>query len=403
MQFVGSYKLMAFFKLLTGGHLFAPDDLGQQNVLVAGSQIAAIGKDLDISGGVDVDRISVSGKKITPGFIDLHVHITGGGGEAGPASRLPEIKVSGILSAGVTTVLGVLGTDSVSRSTETLLAKALGLEQEGITAYILSGAYTFPQLPTLTGSLQKDIALIPPIIGVGELAMSDHRGPHATFEEFIRVISDARVGGLIGGKPGLAVLHMGGGDERMNMLFRLVGETEIPIGQILPTHTTRNEALFDEAVTFARLGGNIDITARADDTDKELSLVSAIDKLQENDISLDQVTVSSDANGSLPVFDKNNTLIGMKMAESHSLIAEFQRLIFSGCLSPSKALKLFTSNAAARLGQKGKKGEITTSSSADLLVFSDNWNIDSVMAKGQIYLQEGKLIRGGFLQETTEP
>ena len=188
---------MAFFKLLTGGHVYAPDDLGTQNILIAGDRIAAIGRELDIPRNLEVDRISVVGKNITPGFIDLHVHITGGGGEAGPASRLPEINVCAILSAGVTTLLGVLGTDTVSRSTETLLAKAQGLEQEGITAYILSGSYMFPNPSTVTGSLQKDIALIPQIMGVGELAISDHRGPHATFEEFLRVISDARVGGLI--------------------------------------------------------------------------------------------------------------------------------------------------------------------------------------------------------------
>lgn len=387
---------MAFFKLLVGGHIYSPEDLGQQNILIAGDKIAAIGKDLDISGSVEVDRITVSGKKITPGFIDLHVHITGGGGEDGPASRLPEINVSTILSAGVTTLLGVLGTDAVTRSTAALLAKAQGLAQEGVSSYILSGAYTFPNLPTLTGSLQKDIALVPQIIGVGELAISDHRGPQATFAEFLRVISEARVGGLIGGKPGLAVLHMGGGDERMNMLFRMVAETDIPIVQILPTHTTRNEALFEDAIKFAHLGGNIDITANADDTNEKISLANALDKLQKNDISLDQVTVSSDANGSLPRFDENNKLIGMKMAEINSLIGEYQRLLADCCLSPSEALKLFTSNPADRLGQRGKKGALTPSASADIIVFEDNWKIDSVISKGDIYVQNGTLIKGGY-------
>jgi beta-aspartyl-dipeptidase (metallo-type) len=389
---------MAFFKLLTGGHVFTPDDLGQQNILVAGDRIAAIGKDLDISGSVEVDRIPVTGKKITPGFIDLHVHITGGGGEDGPASRLPEINVSTILSAGVTTVLGVLGTDAVTRSTETLLAKAQGLEQEGITAYILSGSYTFPNLPTVTGALQKDIALIPHIIGVGELAMSDHRGPQATFEEFIRVVSDARVGGLIGGKPGLAVLHMGGGDERMSQLFRLVHETDIPITQILPTHTTRNKALWEDAIKFALFGGNVDITAVPADSDHEVSLATALENLRSNDISLDQVTVSSDANGSLPCFDENKKIVGMKMGEINTLTLEFQRLMSEGLLSAHEALKIFTSNPAARLGRIGEKGVIAPSASADIIVFEDEWKIDSVLSKGTIYVQNGELIKGGYYE-----
>lgn len=46
----------------------------------------------------------------------MHVHITGGGGEAGPASRCPEAQLSKLISAGITTVVGVTGTDSVTRS-----------------------------------------------------------------------------------------------------------------------------------------------------------------------------------------------------------------------------------------------------------------------------------------------
>lgn len=387
---------MSFLKLLIGGHIYAPEDLGTQDILIAGDKIAAIGKNLEISGSVEIDRIKIDGKKVTPGFIDLHVHITGGGGEAGPASRLPEINVSTVLSAGVTTLLGVLGTDSVSRSTETLLAKAQGLEQEGITANILSGAYSFPGLPTVTGSLQKDVALIPHIIGVGELAISDHRGPHATFEEFIRVISDARVGGLIGGKPGLAVLHMGGADERMEKLFRLVNETDIPITQILPTHTTRNRGLWKDAIKFALLGGNLDITALPADSNHEISLATAIKDLQSNDISLEQVTVSSDANGSLPLFDENKKIIGMKMGEISTLTLEFQRLVQSGILPVSEALKLFTSNPATRLGLKSTKGVLATSASADIIVFDHEWKIDTVLSKGTVFVQNSQLIKGGY-------
>ena len=46
----------------------------------------------------------------------MHSHITGGGGEAGPASRCPEARLSELLDAGITTVVGVIGTDTVTRS-----------------------------------------------------------------------------------------------------------------------------------------------------------------------------------------------------------------------------------------------------------------------------------------------
>jgi beta-aspartyl-dipeptidase (metallo-type) len=58
----------------------------------------------------------------------------------------------------------------------------MGLQREGITAYIMVGSYQFPPA-TITGSLRKDIALIPNVIGVGEIAISDHRSTQPSFED----------------------------------------------------------------------------------------------------------------------------------------------------------------------------------------------------------------------------
>ena len=60
--------------------------------------------------------LDAAGLIAAPGLVDLHVHVCGGGGESGPASRTPEAQLSELLNAGMTTVVGVLGTDSVSRS-----------------------------------------------------------------------------------------------------------------------------------------------------------------------------------------------------------------------------------------------------------------------------------------------
>ena len=78
---------------------------------------------LDAIGLVQADRIEsvvchtfeAGGCIIVPGLVDIHVHLIGGGGEAGPASRTPECQLSDLLNAGITTVVGVLGTDCVSR------------------------------------------------------------------------------------------------------------------------------------------------------------------------------------------------------------------------------------------------------------------------------------------------
>jgi beta-aspartyl-dipeptidase (metallo-type) len=58
-----------------------------------------------------------------PGFIDVHQHVIGGGGEAGFISRTPEAHLSQIVKAGITSLVGILGTDSVGRDIKALYAK----------------------------------------------------------------------------------------------------------------------------------------------------------------------------------------------------------------------------------------------------------------------------------------
>ena len=88
--------------------------------------------------------LDAAGRRVIPGLIDQHVHITGGGGESGFTSRVPELRFSDSVKAGVTTLVGLLGTDSRTRNVQNLLAKTKALNEEGITAYCLTGAYEIP-------------------------------------------------------------------------------------------------------------------------------------------------------------------------------------------------------------------------------------------------------------------
>ena len=139
-----------------------------------------------------------SDKIICPGFIDQHIHIIGGGGEGGLASRIPEIMLSKIVSAGITTVVGVLGFDSITRSLKGLLAKARALEEEGLNTFIYTGSYEVPT-PTITGSVMSDVSLVDKVIGVGEIAISDHRS--SIRQGYLKKIAnEARIG--IAGEKG---------------------------------------------------------------------------------------------------------------------------------------------------------------------------------------------------------
>lgn len=55
--------------------------------------------------------------------------MTGGGGEGGPLTRAPELNFSELVEGGITSFVGVSGTDSETRPIEALMAKVRSLNQ----------------------------------------------------------------------------------------------------------------------------------------------------------------------------------------------------------------------------------------------------------------------------------
>jgi beta-aspartyl-dipeptidase (metallo-type) len=385
------------FTLIKGGSLYGPEKMGVKDILIVGRMIAKISDRIDLPDDFNAQVISASGKIVTPGLIDLHVHLLGGGGEGGPRTRTPEITLSKITRAGVTTVVGCLGTDDVSRRPETLLAKAMQLEEEGISTYIYCGSYQFP-LATITGSVRRDIALIPKVIGVGEIAVSDHRSSQPTFEELCRVAAEARVGGMIGGKVGLVHLHMGSGKRMLDPILRIVKETEIPIGQFLPTHLTRTESLLEQSIQFAKMGGNIDFTVKGQELSFPLTTGKALQMALDGGVAIEQITLSSDSNGSMPVFDEKGKLIKLAVGDIQNLYLDWKGLVEGG-FPLEDVLKMVTSNPAKRVGIYQCKGSIEEGKDADLLILSSDLKIESVMAKGQMMIHRSEVAVKGTFEE----
>jgi len=383
------------FTIIKGGELYGPDKMGTKDVLIVGRTIARIADRIDLPDDFGAHLILASGKRVTPGLIDLHVHILGGGGEGGHRTRTPEITLSKITRAGVTTVVGCLGTDDVSRRPETLLAKAIQLEEEGISTYIFCGSYQFP-LATITGSVRKDIALIPKVIGVAEIAVSDHRSSQPTFEELCRVAAEARVGGMLGGKAGLVHLHMGSGQRMLDPIIRIVKETEIPIGQFLPTHVTRTEPLLKQSIQFARMGGNIDFTVRGKDLSFPLATTKALQLATDGGVTFEQITLSSDSNGSMPVFDDKGKMIRLAVGDIRNLYGEVKELVAEN-FALEDILKMVTSNPAKRAGIFRTKGSLEEGKDADLLILNKELEIETVIANGQIMIDHGEVrVKGTF-------
>ncbi len=380
-------------KVLKNAEVYAPKFLGKQDVLVIGGKVARIAAEINEYDNVpEAEVFDLTGKKLVPGYIDLHVHITGGGGEQGPASRVPESQLSFFTRNGITTVVGLLGTDGITRSLENLIAKARALTEEGITAYALTGAYGYPT-NTMTGSIEKDIMMVPPFIGV-KIAVSDHRSSNPTGEDLIAVATAARRGGMLSCNPGLVTMHMGSGQGKLDPLFYALEHADVPAKNFLPTHMLRTPELIEEGVKLVRMGGYMDCTAGCTDADMEADAEKIFDILNRDGVTADHVTLSSDAFGSQPRFDAAGECIGLTYASPEFLHKTIKSLVRRG-LALEEALKLLTSTPAELLAKTGVKGCVAVGADADLLVLDEELDITTLFAKGETAVLNGELIMKG--------
>ncbi len=382
--------------IIRNAKVYQPEYAGRQDILILGGTIAAVGQGLkaDLGGSVPVTILDADGLAAVPGFIDSHEHILGGGGEGGFHTRTPEASLGDLIRNGITTVVGCIGTDGVGRDQAALLAKVHALENEGITAYAYTGSYQVP-VRTLTGSLMKDIMMLDKVIGVGEIAISDHRSSQPSFEEFARIAADARVAGMLSGKAGIVNVHLGDGPRRIDLISRVIHETEIPASQFLPTHVNRNEGLFDACLAFAEEGGAIDFTGNEDidyweTVCDEVRVCTGIRRLLDRGIPDDRFTISSDGQGSLPLFNSRGEYQGIGIGKASCLLKEIRECVFREGIPLETALKGVTSNPASIL-KLNAKGRIRPGFDADLcLLTEDSLELHTVLARGRIMVREGK-------------
>ncbi len=383
--------------LLRNAEVFAPEALGRQHLLIGGGRILGMSAmPIEAPRGVPVHAIDLDGRRLLPGFIDGHVHVTGGGGEGGFASRIPPLPLSRYTHNGVTSVVGLLGTDDCARSVRELVANLCALREQGLGAWGYCGGYHLPPA-TLTGSVRSDIAFIDPLIGVGELAISDHRSSQPTLDEMLRIASDAHVGGLMSGKAGIVHLHLGDGERGLDLVRRALATSELPARVFNPTHINRRRALFDEALELAAQGCHVDITAfPVEDDEDAWSAADALQRYLDSSAPAQRVTISSDAGGCLPCFDGEGRLSHMDVGSPGALLATVQELLGRG-LSLERILPAFTRNVATLL-RLPRKGVICIGADADLLVLDDKGALADVLVGGVWHLRDGQSRRRGLLE-----
>jgi beta-aspartyl-dipeptidase (metallo-type) len=386
---------------LRNAEVFAPGPLGLQSLLLGGGKVLWMGPGEQLSALPDslaaiTTEIDLAGLRLVPGLIDGHVHVTGGGGEAGFRTRVPAVPLSRYTQAGVTTVVGLLGTDDVTRGPRELLATIYALREEGLNAYGYAGGYHLP-LNTLTPSVREDLVLLEPLLGIGEVAISDHRSSQPTFDEILRLAADAHVAGLMTGKAGVLHLHLGDGPRGMDFVRRALRETELPARIFNPTHVNRRKALFEEAVELARKGCTVDLTAfPVEDGEDAYTAAEGLQRYLASRAPPGHVTISSDAGGCLPCFDAEGRVSRMDVGASGALLETLRTLLADG-LPLETALAPFTSNPA-RLLRLADKGQVKAGADADLLVLDATGAAHTVIIRGEIHVRGGLALRRGTFE-----
>ncbi|PRQ09330.1 Isoaspartyl dipeptidase [Enhygromyxa salina] len=315
---------------------------------------------------------------------------------------MPPLSLTQLSLAGVTSVVGVLGTDGTTRTMRELVARTYALREEGVSAWCWTGNYELP-VRTLTGSVRDDMVFVDPIIGVGELAISDHRSSQPSFDEFLRVAADVHVGGMLSGKAGVLHLHLGDGGRGLDLVRRALDHSELPARVFHPTHLNRNLELFAEAQALVRDRGShaptIDVTAfPADDVGDGLSAADAIAAWNQAGLPLDHLTCSSDGGGCMPHFDHHGQLDGYGVGQCATLLDTIRAGRRVHGLDLEQLLPLFTCNVARLLRLRGK-GELTVGADADLLILHDredqSLHLDAVIGRGVWLVRGGEAVVAG--------
>ena len=391
-------KKESLAKLFKGGELYCPDYRGQGDILVVGSVIARIAKEIPVTKDfINLQTIDATNRILTPGFIDQHAHLIGAGGFGGPTTRTREIKIQQITRVGVTTIVGCLGFDTLTCDLKRLLVKAMALEAQGITTLIYTGSFTIPTI-TITGSVESDLLLINKVVGV-KLGMGEVTSTHPDEKELKGLLVASYRGAALSGKVGIVHIHLGNiPGPWFNIMEKILHESDIPYSQVIFTHVNKNSQVFGDAIEFAKKGGMVDITAEINpdvlppNVAKERQAKGlrkpsrAIEEMLEAGVSEDNLTLSSDSNAGAPLPNGH-----VRYTSIATLYKEFRDLARKTNNLPL-ALKMVTLNPARRLGIILRKGTLDESKDADLLVLTQDLQIEEVYARGKLMVKDGNPI-----------
>jgi beta-aspartyl-dipeptidase (metallo-type) len=380
------------FTVLRGGNVLLPSGPERTDVLVAGGRVAALGTSLDHSIGSHVTVHELDGLTLAPGLIDAHVHFLGGGGGDGFDTRAPELALTDLTANGITTVVGAPGIDMVSRSMEGLLAKARGLREEGLTAFVYVGGFQRP-LRTLTGAPWRDVYLLPDVIGV-KLAVGESRAPAISVGELVHLARELAWVERAAGRAAVMHIHLGVEPDGAETLLEALPRFPNP-ARVVITHCNYTPQNLAAARRLAPLGVRLDMTTMFSPQRGVAGAVRASDAvatLLDANVPADQISMSTDGNGSVPR-DVGGSW-GPYQTNMDSLLDEVRALAQGRSLA--LALATVTVNPASAL-KLSRKGVVAEGADADFVALGENLDLMEVYAGGRRLVHQGRVVvRGRF-------
>ena len=387
----------------------------------------------------DPPAIDCRGLAVLPGLVDLSLYVSGDcTAEGGYLDRTPEASLADLLHAGVTTFVGVLGRDTVSRSPKALLAKVRGLNKAGgLTGLVCTGAADgFWPPPSLTGNgASNDLALVNEVVASGTFAVSDPGHPAGSDTppaDLARACGDCFAASALSGKPGLVYCRVGSGPTGLDPLRDLM-TLHFPGGaesgralSILPTmppglvHDGDDDALFEDCSAWLSDGGRVCLSAGTSIG----ATVAACLRLHRAGVRgsthrapgssscsegrpwpANCVCVASDAFAVLSSGTSGNTSSSsdlspetrppLRYGRPNALLEVVRRLVLEHNLALDVAVAFASSHPAAALRMEKRKGLLKSGADADLLlVDAQSLELVAVIANGRLVKAPGWITRG---------
>ena len=251
---------------------------------------------------------------------------------------------------------------------------------------------------TLTGSVRGDLVLLDPLLGVGEVAISDHRSSQPTFDEILRLAADAHVAGLMTGKAGVLHLHLGDGPRGLDLVRRALSESEIPAARLQPDPRQPPQGAVRRG---ARAGAGrvpVDLTAfPVEDGEDAWSAAEGLQRYLASGAPPERVTVSSDAGGCLPCFDADGRVCRMDVGSAGRAARRRCGTCWPAACRWRRSCPPSQPTRPGCCGSPGK-GRIAAGADADLVALDATGGAHTVISAAQIHVRDGKAVRRGTFE-----